>query len=95
MKHYLVTLRLRNGEYEKYTSKLVMAENEKEAGKDALLGEMHHGLDEGARWDEQADDNDEPIYDRLWDAYDEWVYEVYEVKPVRDEDFLILKTYLG
>jgi hypothetical protein len=89
---YIVELELRCGEIEKTTTKLVSAINEAEAGKDALLSEIHYSVGDGAEWEE--DDDGEPLYDRMWDANNEWVYTVYKVTLVEEGDFDVLKKYL-
>lgn len=80
---YLVTLRLYIGEYEKYTTQIIEAENEKEAGTAALIGECHG----------EPDFDEFPDKDGVWDMY-EMVYKVYKVKELTDHQYEILNELI-
>lgn len=87
---YIVELELQTGDVEKTTTKLVIAENEQEAGKDALLSEIHNTLGDGAEWDEEDEDSG-----RIWDFDEQWVYTVYKVTLIEsEEEYKILAKYL-
>jgi len=87
---YIVELELQTGDVEKTTTKLVIAENEQEAGKEALLGEIHNALGDGAEWDEEDEDSG-----RIWDFNEEWIYTVYKVTLIEsEEEYQILAKYL-
>jgi hypothetical protein len=87
---YIVELELQTGDVEKTTTKLVIAENEQEAGKVALLSEIHNALGDGAEWDEEDEDSG-----RIWDFNEEWIYTVYKVTLIEsEEEYQILAKYL-
>ena len=85
MKHFIVQLNLRSGEYEKNSITLVKARNPVSAARKALKAELHHSIGDGA----------EKLADGSYtDAWGEWHYEVYQIIPVQKEDVLILQKYL-
>ena len=84
--HYVVSLLVRSGEYEKHMTKLVKASNEKLAGRRAIEGEMHHGFKRGGEWDD-------PDKQSAYDGWQHWYYRVKETRPVSDEDLETLKKY--
>jgi hypothetical protein len=93
MKHYVVELELQTMGIEKSVTIVVSAKDEKEAGMEALLNEIHNPIGLGAEWDE--DDEDEPTYERITDFYGQWVYTVYSIKEVESsEDLDILSKYI-
>lgn len=82
---FLVKYKIQVGEYEKMGTALIKSTCEDEAAKEALLGECHNGLDEGAEWLEEGQ--------QIEDAYGEMIYTVRECKPVTAEQFEILKLF--
>lgn len=79
MNKYLVTLELRIGEYEKIAYSVEKAENEKEAGIEALKGQCHS----------EPDFSEFPDMDQVWDMH-EMIYSVYSVKEITDEQNKVL-----
>ena len=79
--HYFVTLELTLGEFEKYTSTIVTAENEEEAKRVALEGECH----------------ERPIFkwqDACEDGATGMIYEVFECRLILQEDLAVLRKYI-
>ena len=85
IKHYIVTLIIRNGEYEKCPDTLVAAETPEAATRAAQLGQCHHDLGDGAQFLPNGS---------LDDAYGELVYEPWNVVLVEPEDVATLSKYL-
>ncbi len=85
MKHYLITIKIRNGDYEKTSRKLIIAASAKQARKKALTGEMHHDFRNGSKW---IDPN------TLEDGFGEWIYSVTDTKRVSPYHAPILEKYL-
>jgi len=81
MKHYVVTLRLYLGSYEKHVRHLISAEDTDKAHKAALLGESHN---------DEADYNSEGEW---WDGWD-MAYRVVNCEEVTPEEFTVLNKYL-
>ena len=78
---YLVRLRLHIGQYEKHTYDVVDAENEKEAGIEALTNECHC----------EPDFDEFPDKDACWDC-GEMVYRVMHTLPITDSDARLFNT---
>ncbi|ASV43971.1 hypothetical protein [Pseudoalteromonas phage KB12-38] len=81
MKHYVVTLRLYLGSYEKHVRHLVSAEDTDKAHEAALSGESHNddaGYNSEGEW---------------WDGWDMF-YRVVDCEEVTPEEFTILNKYL-
>lgn len=80
--YWLVTLRLRLGDYEKYTTQVVHTTSKAKAGYMALCDETHNeplsrrAYDKGEEW---------------WD--DGWMYELYDTRPIEPDHVTILKGY--
>jgi hypothetical protein len=83
--HYLVTLDIRSGEYEKLSRKLICADDEIAAGRAAIESEMHHDVGEGAEWEDDCN---------LTDAHGEFHYRVKSVVPVLAPHVWVLQTYM-
>jgi len=85
MKHYIVTINIRNGEYEKSSTTLRTAETPHGATRAAQLGQCHHNLEHGAQFLPNGS---------LEDAYGELVYEPKDVVLVWPGDVATLAKYL-
>lgn len=81
--HYFVTLKLTLGEFEKYTTSIVTAENEEEAKRVALEGECH---------DRPFIFNEDP--DVCDDGATGMIYEVCECRLIPQEDLAVLRKYI-
>jgi len=81
MRLYAVRLTLIMGDVEKGCVNFVRADNEKDAGAQALLDECHHE----PSWED--DDGSKQV---IWDG-GLYVYKVCSVKPVSDEQLLVLR----
>lgn len=80
--HYFVTLELTLGEFEKYTSTIVTAENAEEAKRVALEGECH----------------ERPIFNEEQDACEDGTtgmrYEIISCRLIPQEDLAVLRKYI-
>tara|TARA_R110000824_G_scaffold136207_1_gene299776 strand:- start:408 stop:680 length:273 start_codon:yes stop_codon:yes gene_type:complete len=85
IKQYIVTLLIRNGEYEKSADTLRTAETPEAATRAAQLGQCHHKIGEGAQFLPNGS---------LEDAYGELVYEPKNVVLVEPGDVATLAKYL-
>ena len=85
MKHYIVKIDIRIGEYEKGNKYFIMADDEYLAGHMALYLEAHNP--DTLEW--EADCNS------VTDMFGEMIYTVHSAKLVRKEDVAILREYLG
>ncbi|MDC8832927.1 hypothetical protein [Alteromonas gilva] len=84
MKNFVVKLNIQTGEYEKNCTKLIVADNQEDAGNQAMLSECHGDLGESAEWTESG------ISDLFWEFH----YSVYSVTEVKPEHYEILKLYI-
>jgi len=82
MKTFCVKLKIQAGAYEKIAIHLVMATDETEAGKSAMLGECQD--EETAEWADGA----------LYDLGGEFCYSVKSIKEVPPEQVEVLRQYL-
>ena len=87
MNTYIVELELTNGCVEKDSICLVDARTAKQAGKTALLNEIHNQLGNGAEWEDKS-------YDRISDYDGEWTYTVYAVTLVDPADLKTIRKYI-
>lgn len=86
---YVVDLYLISGETEKSTVSLVEADDDREAERIALEGELHCDIGSGA---EIHDDGKAYVY--ATDLYGEWMYKIKNVTPVLKEDEESLRRFL-
>lgn len=86
MKHFIVTIKIQSGEYEKTAITLVQELNEDLAIKSALLGQCHGDPEEGgAYWeDDQTID----------DMFGTFLYTIHDCKEVPPEEVPTLQKYL-
>lgn len=82
MKHYLVTLKLVIGEYEKATDTVIAADNGILAGRMAMAIECHGH----AYW--------APDMETIYDLGGELAYRVKGVSELTDEEAVVLKKFL-
>lgn len=85
MNTYIVTIRVRNGDYEKHITTLRTAHNGFEAQQDALASQCHYEIGDGAEW---VDDG------AVEDCHGEFIYEAYKCYPVDKKDVATLRKYL-
>ncbi len=84
---YVVTLKLRIGDYEKTSTDLIINPSKEEAEIQALLEQCHCELGDGAEW--LGDD-----FQQIEDFYGEMIYTVKGIKSVTGEELEILKKFL-
>lgn len=82
-KYWIVNIQVQAGEYQKHVTKLVEAETESQASRNAIEGEAHTELE----WI-----GDYEATEANWS----FNYQTKSVKPVKDEkDLTVLKEYLS
>ncbi len=83
MLYFVVKITIQAGEYEKISTKLIRAYNQKEAEKNALLGECHGVIGESSEWTDKG----------ISDLGMEFHYSIYSCKAVKAEHVDILFEY--
>lgn len=86
MKHFLVTLQIQCGDYQKHATTLQAAHSEDQAMKSALIGQCHGDIEEGsAIWDDEF---------TIEDVGGEFFYTVDSCEEVEPLHVHILKKYM-
>lgn len=80
MNRYVVAIAARMGDVEKYVHNIVLADNEEQASKQALIDECHHEPD----WKD-----DDGSFQVLWDD-DQYVYKTRSIQLCNDEQLAVL-----
>ena len=82
-KHYLVSLKIQIGAYEKRTEMVITTDNDQDAGKMAMALECHGD----ARYDEDAK--------CVYDLHGEFAYKVDNIQELTDSECVTLSKYVS